>query len=176
MLERFRSLVIAVSLIVVMAGLAAFFLTQMGGGSKLFGEKQGSLSPTDFETLAYTPDKAGYLLCSPSLCKNAEADGNSELFDISARRLTQLVADFADQMPTVKTIKVDLANSQFDFTERLPGQSYPSVVSVRVVKTGQLSSAMAIYSYQPVGKSTSKDHEERVERWIHQLRSRLEKP
>ncbi|TNE62266.1 MAG: hypothetical protein EP335_13285 [Alphaproteobacteria bacterium] len=174
MLEKFRSLAMGASLIVVLLGLAAFFLVQIGGGDKLFGGGDGSLEPVNFETLAYSPSDTGYLLCSPDLCQKAEADGNSELFNIDAQKLRTVVADYADHMPTVNTFRFDLITNQFDFTERLPGESYPSVVSVRITETTPLSSALAIYSYQPVGKSTSADHQERVERWIRLIRTRLE--
>lgn len=173
MLERIRSLVVGLSLVVVAAGLAIYFLVQIGGGDSLFGSKDGNLQSTDFVTLSYAPEQNGYLLCNADLCRNATADGNGEIFLRPVSDLRKAVADLADSLPTVKTLKFDLVNNQFEFSERLPGQTFPAVVSVRIDEAAPYTSTLSIYSYQPVGDSTPADHRDRVIRWIQMLKTSL---
>ncbi len=173
MLDKLRSLTVGLSLLVVVAGIAVYLFVQMGGGDRLFGEGDGNLPPVVFEDLAYKPVDVGYLMCPASVCPAAEADAEAELFQVGASELRRTVADFADDLPTIRTFRFDLVTSQFDFTERLPGQGFPAVITVKVLDDTPYSSKLVLYSRQPVGESTSMDHQERLERWVRTIRSRL---
>lgn len=173
MLEKFRSLAIGLCLIVIIFGLGAYVMVQTGGGEKLFGGSSGELPPVEFETLAYQGDEAGYLLCPDDLCQAANANGPAISFPVDAQKLRLAIADFSDNMPTIKLFRFDPAANQFDFTERLPGESLPAVLTVRVLPGDNYSSALAIYSRKPVGESEEGEHEKRVSRWVRLLNSRL---
>lgn len=166
MIERFRSVVVGLSLIVIVALVALYLVVQIGGGDDLFGGREGNLPETDFSTLDYDADDVGYLLCPQELCEQAVPDGTSPVFDVDAGQLRQLFADFADANPTVRTFRFNLPASQFDFTERLPGRTFPAVVTVKIVPVDTYSSTLAVYSRQPVGDSSKEDHTDRVNRWL----------
>ena len=169
MLDRFRSIVVGLSVIVLVALISLYLVVQIGGGEDIFGESEGSLQPVDFALLDYSPDDSGYLLCPEAACGQAVPDGVSPLFLVDQGRLRQLFVDFADANPTVNTFRFDLRTSQFDFTEKMPGQPFPAVVTVKIIKVDDYSSTAAIYSRQPVGGSDKSDHMERVTRWLRVL-------
>lgn len=169
MLDRFRSLAVGLSLIVLVGLLGLYFIVQMGGGEDIFGGREGNLPPVDFGQLDYSPEDNGYLLCPPEACGSAVADGVSPEFPVDAGQLRQLLADFADSNPTIDTFRFDLSANQFDFTERLPGQTFPAVVTIKVIAVDTYSSTIAVYSRQPVGSSAKSDHSDRVTRWLRVL-------
>jgi len=166
MLDRFRSLVVGLSLIVVVALIGLYLFVQVGGGEDIFGDSEGSLPSVDFEQLVYNADDNGYLMCPPELCEEAVPDAPSPVFTVSESRLRQMFVAYADDNPTVDTFRFDLMANQFDFTERLPGQTFPAVMTVKIVRVDAYSSTAAIYSRQPVGSSSKSDHAERVSRWL----------
>lgn len=169
MIDRFRSLVVGLSLIVLMGLVALYLIVQIGGGEDIFGEADGSLPAIDFATLDYSTEDNGFLLCQPSLCANAVPDGPGPVFQMDAGRLRQQFADLADSNPTIKTFRFNLPANQFDFTERLPGQTFPAVITVKVIEMDAYTSTVALYSRQPVGDSKKQDHADRVARWIKLL-------
>jgi len=169
MLEKIRSYLLLISFIVIAGGLMLYMYVLAKGDSSMFGGSSGTLEATDFQTLTFTAGDKGYLLCDADLCSNAEADGNAEPFNIGAVSLRQILADYTDAMPTVRTHNFDFRKSQFDFVERLPGETYPTVISVQVLPVTALSSKLVFYSYKPIGKSTAEDHHERAERWLGAL-------
>ncbi len=169
MLDRFRSLIIGLSLIVIVGLLAVYFIVQLGGGEDIFGGREGSLPPVEFTSLDYSPDDVGYLMCPPEACGSAVADSVSPVFPVDAGQLRQLLADFADSNPTIETFRFNLPDNQFDFTERLPGQTFPAVVTIKVIEVDAYNSTIAVYSRQPVGRSAKPDHGDRVTRWLRVL-------
>ncbi|NVJ69740.1 MAG: hypothetical protein HWE08_05265 [Alphaproteobacteria bacterium] len=173
MLEKFRSLAIGLCLLAIAAGLAAYFMVQMGSGEKLFGGGSGTLPPVEFESLTYDGTEPGYLLCPDDLCTTATANGPAPRFEVNARTLRLALADYTDNMPTIRTFRFDPAANQFDFTERLPGESFPAVLTVRILDKGPYASELVIYSRKPVGDNEPGEHEKRVNRWINLLTSRL---
>ncbi|NVJ99465.1 MAG: hypothetical protein HWE25_15035 [Alphaproteobacteria bacterium] len=173
MLEKFRSLAIGLCLIVILAGLGAYFMVQLGGGENIFGGKSGDLPPVEFETLTFESGDAGYLLCSQETCPAAIANGPSARFPVSAQKLRLAVADYADAMPTARTFRFDPIQNQFDFTERQPGQALPTVVTVKIQELNAYESALAIYSRKPVGDDSAEDNEKLVNRWISVLMSQI---
>lgn len=173
MLERFRSAAIGLCLLVILGGLMAYFIVQSGGGEKLFGGGDGTLPPTDFTVLAEDGTSGAYLLCPEDLCTNALTNGPAAQFPVSAATLRQTVADYADSMPTIRTYRFDPISGQFDFTERLPGQSLPAVITVKVLPDSNYSSRLVIYSRKPLGDNQDGEHQERVERWLRIISDRL---
>lgn len=169
MLERFRSVIIGFSLIVLVGLLALYFIVQMGDGEGVFGSKEGSLPPVDFSTLTYVPEDIGYLLCAPGTCGAATPDSISPTFPVDAGQLRQIFVDFADSNPTIQTFRFDLVENQFDFTERLPGNTFPAVITVKIQSVDAYNSTMSLYSRQPVGRSANSDHSDRVGRWLQVL-------
>lgn len=169
MLDRFRSLIIGLSLIVIVGLLAVYFIVQLGGGEDIFGGREGSLPPVEFTALDYSPDDVGYLMCPPDACGSAVADGVSPVFPVDAGQLRQLLVDFADSNPTIETFRFNLPDNQFDFTERLPGQTFPAVVTIKVIAVDAYNSTIAVFSRQPVGRSAKSDHGDRVTRWLRVL-------
>lgn len=170
MLDKFRSFIIGLSLLVVLALVGLYFIVVIGSGEDVFGDKDGSLPKVDFGTLIYNADQNGYLACSPDYCPNAVADSPAALFEMSAPTLRQFMVDFADAQPMVDIFRFDLPTNQFDFTERLPGQTFPAVVTVKIIGTDPYSSTALLYSRQPVGDSEKSDHADRVARWQLMLR------
>lgn len=171
MIERFRSVVVGLSMVVLLGLIGLYLYVQIGGGEEIFGENGGSLPSINFSSLAYTGDDTGYLMCSTDLCENAVPDAPSPVFQMDASALRQLFVDFSDSNPTVKTFRFDLAGNQFDFTERLPGETFPAVITVKIVALDTYTSTAAIYSRQPIGDSTRSDHAERVARWLRILKT-----
>jgi len=174
MLEKFRSYLLLISFIVIALGLMLYVYILAKGEGDMFGG-EGTLEPTSFETLTYTVEDSGYLLCDASLCSQADADGNAEPFSVDAGRLRQVVADYSDSMPTVRVHNFDFRKSQYDFLERLPGETFPAVVSVRILPVTAYSSKLAFYSYKPVGSASAESHQERAERWLSQLHNLADK-
>ena len=176
MIEKLRSYLLMLSFIVIMGGLMLYmYVLASGDGGSLFGDGEGTLQPTNFETLAYNIGDNGYLLCDADLCANASADGSAEIFTISASQLVQLVADHSDVTPTVDTHNFDFRKNQFDFLERLPGETFPTVITVRVLPVNAFSSKMAIYSHKPVGSNSRETNQERTERWVSLLQERADR-
>ena len=173
MLEKFRSAVIGASMIVVLLGVAAYLFVSMGGGSKLFGDGGGSLDPVDFAAMSYDTPDTGFLLCDLELCGNAIPDGSSAAFTATESALRLALIDFTEEMPTIRTLNLDIINNQFEFAERLPGTQYPAVISAKIYGAADGSSRLALYSYQPVGDSTEQDHEDRITRWLRMIEARL---
>lgn len=173
MLTKIRSLLLGLSLFTVAGLLALYLYVQMGKGETIFGGGEGTLPPTNFETLVHPNDHAGYLLCPADLCSQAQTDGPAPTFNVNANILRQTIVDFADSMPTIRTHRFDIRNSQFDFLERLPGEHIPTVVSVRILPDTAYTSKLAIYSYKPVGKVGKEGHAERTERWLQLINSHL---
>jgi len=173
MFEKVRSAIIGISLIVVMVGIGAYVMVQMGSGESLFGGRGGSLPPVEFKALERPYDEASFLLCDKEMCANAATDGPAPRFEVDAQTLRLALIDFADNMPTVNTFRFDPVANQFDFTERLPGESLPSVITVRIIDVDGYSSKVAVYSRTPVGDSNAASHEERVTRWLRMIESRL---
>ena len=171
MLDRFRSLVVGLSLIVVIGLLSLYFIVQLGGGEDVFGGSDGNLPPVDFTSLDYSPEDNGYLLCPPEACGAAIADQVAPVFRVDAGQLRQLFVDFADSNPTISTFRFNLVTNQFDFTERLPGQTFPAVITVKIIPVDAYTATAAIYSRQPVGSSDKEDHTDRVSRWLRVLLS-----
>lgn len=169
MLDRFRSLIIGLSLIVIVGLLALYFIVQIGGGEDVFGGREGSLPPVNFATLDYEPEDNGYLICAPGACGVATADSVSPTFPVDAGQLRQIFADFADSNPTIQTFRFDLVENQFDFTERLPGNTFPAVITVKIQPVDSYNSTISLYSRQPVGSSSKSDHSDRVGRWLRVL-------
>lgn len=173
MLEKFRSLAIGLCLFVIVIGLAVYFTVQIGGGGSIFGDEGGTLETVEFETLAFQGDETGYLLCPDTLCQAALTNGPAVRFEVDAGTLRLALADYVDNMPTIRTYGFDPIKNQFDFLERLPGESVPAVITVRVIDIDSYSSALAIYSRKPIGDSKPGEHEKRVNRWLNILASRL---
>ncbi len=172
MLDKFRSVLIGVSLFVI-AALGGFYLyVQAGGGESLLGSKEGTLVATDFSTLEYPNNYNGYLLCSNDDCPVANSDDNSPVFDLNVSGLRQLIADYADSYKAIKTRSFDFRINQFEFTEKLPGQTFPTVISVKIVQETPYTSKLIIYAYKPVGSSAKNAQKETVERWISLLQTK----
>jgi len=169
MLDKLRSYLLILCGIVMALGLGLYVYVLSKGDGDAFGGSQGSLPPTAFESLTYAAGDEGYLLCSPSICNSADADGNSERFQIDATSLRRLVADFTDADPSIKTQNFDFRISQFEFLERMPGQPFPSVISIRIVPDTAYSSQLIFYSYKPVGDSVDGEHRSRATRWLSAL-------
>ncbi|MEX0297531.1 MAG: hypothetical protein AB3N28_00575 [Kordiimonas sp.] len=173
MFEKIRSLLLGLSLITVAGLLALYLYVQMGKGEAIFGGGEGTLPPTNFAELTHPNDNEGYLLCSTDLCTKAEPDGPSPIFDVDATTLRQAIVDFTEDMPTIRTHRFDIRNSQFDFLERLPGEHLPTVISVRVLPDTAYTSKLAIYCTKPIGDIGKESHGERVDRWLRLINSRL---
>lgn len=173
MLDRFRSFIIGLSLLVIMALMAMYFIVAVGSGEEIFGDKDGTLPKVDFATLIYSPDFTGYLACDADRCPNSVADSPPPVFEIGAPALRQFLVDFADARPTVDVFRFDLPANQFDFTERLPGQTFPAVITVKIISIDAYRSTALLYSRQPVGDSDKQDHSDRVVRWLAMIRNQL---
>jgi len=174
MLEKIRSYLLMISFLVIAGGLMLYMYVLAKGDSGILGGKEGTLQPTDFASLSYSVGDTGYLMCSTPLCSVADPDANEELFNLDAGRLRQLVADYADSLPTVTVHSFDFRLSQFDFIERMPGKTFPTVISVRIIRDTDYSSKLAFYSYKPVGSSTANDHQQNAARWITDLHARAD--
>jgi len=171
MLEKFRTYLLMISFLVIAGGLMLYIYVLAKGDGEAFGGIKGTLQPTDFTSLTYAVGDSGYLMCSLSLCAAADADADAEPFNLSASKLRQILADYADTSPAVSIHDFDFRNNQYDFVERLPGQTFPNVISVRVIANTDYTSRLAYYSYRPVGSSDAEDHRQNAARWIAELHS-----
>lgn len=173
MLNKFRSLLLGLSMITIAGLLALYLYVQMGKGEAIFGGSEGTLPPTNFTELQHPIGETGYLLCSAELCSKAEPDGPAPMFDVDATILRQAIVDFTDDMPTIRTHRFDIRNNQFDFLERLPGEHMPTVISVRIIPDTAYTSKIAIYVTKPIGNIGREPHSARAERWVRLITSRL---
>ena len=176
MLEKIRSILVGLSLIVIASLLGLYLYVQMGKGEAIFGSKDSSLPPTNFEELTLNEPGSGYLLCPKSLCAKATTDGPAPVFSVSALELRAFIANYRDSLPTVTTHHINMRTSQFDFLERLPGQHLPALVSLRIIPGTQYNSQLAIFSNVPLGNAGDETDQERVERWVRQITRYLAKP
>jgi len=173
MIEKIRSYLLTISFIVIAGGLMLYmYILASGDGSSLFGDKEGTLQATNFEALVYQSDDKGHLRCDADMCTKANADAGAEIFNVGAGKLRQIVADHSDDAPLVETYNFDFRKNQFDFLERLPGETFPTVISVRISPVNAFSSKMALYVYKPVGSNSRETMEEKAERWISLLQQR----
>ncbi|PCI62580.1 MAG: hypothetical protein COB37_06715 [Kordiimonadales bacterium] len=171
MLDKVRSYLMVISFVVI-AGLLGFYLYVLAKGDDLpFGSKKGDLQPAKFETTEYQFGDEGFLLCPAVLCKSADPDGDAEIFNISASKLRQVIADYSDHNPSVELHNFDFGKNQFEFLERSPGETFPTVVSIRVLQDANLpnSSAVAVFIKKPVGSRIKEKHAARADRWLAQL-------
>ncbi len=175
MFDKIRSLLLGLSLITVAGLLALYLYVQMGKGEAIFGGGEGTLPPTNFAELTHPNGVDGYLLCSEDLCTKAEPDGPSPVFEVDATTLRQAIVDFTEDMPTIRTHRFDIRNSQFDFLERLPGEHLPTVISVRILSDTAYTSKLAIYCTKPIGDIGKEGHGDRIDRWLRLINSRLSK-
>lgn len=171
MLDKIRSALIGISLFVILALGGLYMYVQIKGGESFFGNNDGTLEATDFQTLVHPNDHNGFLVCSPDICPKAEIDEIPETFQISASKLRQLVADFTDNYSNINTLSFNFGTNQFEFTEKLPGKPFPTVISVKINELTPYSSQLIIYAYKPVGDSSRQQNRETVERWISLLRT-----
>lgn len=169
MLNKIRSLLLGLSLITIAGLLALYLYVQMGKGEAIFGGGEGTLPPTNFSALAHPNEQDGYLLCDESLCRGSNADGPAATFTVDATKLRQAVVDFTDGMPTIRTHDFDIRNNQFEFLERLPGDSLPTVISMRIISDTAYNSKIALYIFKPIGSIGREAHAERADRWIRQI-------
>jgi len=172
MIEKIRSYLLMLSFIVIAGGLMLYMYVLASGDNSLFGDSDGNLQPVDFETLAYAIGDDGHLLCDAGFCGQASADGGAEIFNIGASRLRQLIADFSDNQPTIETHNFNFAKNQFDFLERLPGETFPTVIAVRIEPINAFSSNLMLFAYKPVGSNSRESNQQRAERWMANLQDR----
>ena len=85
-----------------------------------------------------------------------------------------MIADFSDIQPSVETHNFDFTKNQFDFLERLPGETFPTVIAVRIVPINTFSSKLAMYVYKPVGSNSRESNQQRAERWAANLLERAD--
>lgn len=166
MLDKIRSALIGVSLFVILALGGLYMYVQVKGGGSFFTSEEGTLEATNFATLIHPNDYEGFLVCTPDICPKAEIDEIPETFQLSPAKLRQLVADFTDSYHNINTLSFNFATNQFEFTEKLPGQPFPTVISVKIVEVTPYSSQLVIYAYKPVGSSSHEKNRNTVERWI----------
>lgn len=171
MLERARTWLIGLSLVIVFAGLGYVFF----GGGETPGGNAGLLEPTNFQTLTHGPDSeiTGFLLCASSLCEKSIIDGPAPTYTTSPSKVMAAIGEYADTIPFIRTHTVDLGQFQLEFLERLPSEISPSVVVVRLTQTSLGQTVVNLYSYKPLGDSERSDHEDRVQRWVKALDDRL---
>ncbi|MBL4790402.1 MAG: hypothetical protein JKY60_15635 [Kordiimonadaceae bacterium] len=171
MLEKVRSYLMLISFVVI-AGLLGFYLYVLAKGDDLpFGSKKGALQPASFETINYKLGDDGFLLCPITLCKIADPDGDAEVFNLTPGKLRQVIADYSDYNPSVTLHNFDFGKNQFDFLERSPGETFPTVIAVRILNVAgtPYSSALAIFVSKPVGSRLKEKHAARADRWLAQL-------
>jgi len=180
MLDKFRSFALGASIIIIILGIGAYLMIRMNGGESLLGAREGSLPAVNFSALDYTADQPGYLMCDPAVCPSATPDEAGVAFTVSRQKLRRTLVSFTDNTPTIRTLRMDIIHNQFDFTERLPGESFPSVIAVRILGTPAGDKAetasLALYSYSPMGSVTSPDHKARLQRWVRMIKARLNSP
>lgn len=174
MLDKLRNYLLMISFIVIAGGLMLYVYVLAKGEGGMFGGQQGTLEPVSFEALTHAPGNGGYLLCDQSMCTEAEADRNAEIFNVDGARVRAAIADYADNMPTIRLHNYDFRKNQFDYLERLPGDTYPAVISIRVLDGDRYSSKLAIFSNKPVGNNVSEENAERVARWLAELHRRTD--
>lgn len=165
LLDIIRYIAIALSVVVVIAGMALLFMSPAQLGS-LFGEVE--LENINFDTLERTSNKNSYLLCSPEQCPYANADGPAPTFNVPPERLRTILLDFADKNPNIQTFpdRMNLELQQFDFIERTPAMRFPDLITVRIYPTDDGGSSIAIYSRSAYGQSDFNANQNRVTRWI----------
>ncbi|MBL4838041.1 MAG: hypothetical protein JKY34_10730 [Kordiimonadaceae bacterium] len=173
MLEKIRSILVGLSLIVIAGLLGLYMYVQMGKGSDIFGSQAGALPATNFDTLAHPSSDTGFLLCPDDLCVAAETDGPAATFNVNATALRQALFDFRDSLPTVRNHHVNIRLNQFGFLERLPGEHLPALVSIRILPDTNYTSKIAIYSIMPLGDAGRETDQERVERWVRQITAQV---
>ena len=173
MLERIRGYIFWICGGVVLLGAIGYIFALTGSGTGFFGDSEGTLAPTDFSTLSFQVGENGYLLCDTLICPNATANSSPANFPGDLRAIRLMIADFADDNPSIRLRSFNPASNQFEFIERSPGRPLPAVISVKLFEAPNITTNLAIYSYQPVGNSSADDHKKRVERWLKLLSNRF---
>ncbi len=173
MLDQIRGYIFWICGGVVLIGVIAYIFAITGSGTSFFGDSNGTLEPTNFKALNFSLSENGYLLCSKDICPNAKANGQLANFPGDIRRLRLILADFADDNPTIRFRSFNPVTNQFEFSERSPGHPLPAVISIKLIEVANKKTEMAIYTYQPIGDSSLDDHKNRINRWLRLISNRL---
>lgn len=173
MIDRIRRYIFWICGGVILFGALGYIFVLTGSGSSFFGDSEGTLKPTDFNSLSFTSSDNGYLLCDQSLCRSAEASAPMANLPANLRSVRLNLADFADDSPTIRFRSFDPVSNQFEFTERSPGRPLPAIISIKLIEGPNQTTNLAIYSYQPIGRSNKDDHKRRIERWLKIIGNRL---
>ncbi len=163
-LDKARSYSLTVSLLIVGAGVLAWFYITSSGGEALKGAHSGSLQVINFQTLKPKPD--GYMVCTANACLDGAMNAQAKNYPVSRSKLSQALFNYTDNNPNIKTFRTDLKAWQFDLTENIPSEKFPHVITVQFISLSPSQSSLNIYSRSELTSSNAELHKERVERWL----------
>ncbi len=175
-LDKVRSNAIAISLIVMVAGMAAMFFFMTESGRNFLGDKtgEGSLAEVDFPTMTLLGNGQEYLICSAQICQAAKAHAKPIIFDVDASTLMQAFADYSDDQSSIRTRKLNLGARQIDFLITSPNMDFPDAVTMRFINTKNGASMVLVYSRSLVGSGSSASiHAARIDSWIEAVQLAL---
>ncbi len=170
-IEKIRSYILTISLLIVGFGVVAWFYVSGSNSASLKGLHSGNLQVIKFEALV--PDQGGYFMCAPGFCVEGTENIQSKTYMVSRAKLSQALFSYTDNNTAINIFRRDLTTWQFDFTERVSNEKFPHVVTVQLVMLSPSKSSLNIYSRSELGSSKPKIHKERVERWLRYVESSL---
>ena len=170
-IEKIRSYILTISLLIVGFGVVAWFYVSGGNGDAIKGLHSGSLQVIKFEALV--PERDGYFMCAPGFCAEGTEGIQSKTYKVSRAKLSQALFSYTDNSAAINIFRRDLGAWQFDFTERVSNEKFPHVVTVQLVMLSPSESSLNIYSRSELGSSKSEIHKDRVERWLRYIESSL---
>lgn len=163
-MDGFIIVVIAVSVIVVAAGLGMVFFSEELTEQGLFGE--GDLVFVDFDNLSVEPGERHFLACPEYYCENAVPDEIVPVFPVHATELRNRLTTFVDSQTNVSLKQMDLADLDFIFLAYIGSQPFPDVVYVKLYDLGGKRSTAAIYSVTVKGEDGVGRNRQRVQNWL----------
>lgn len=185
MFEKIAKYSIALSILVIIAGSGLYFYIQSKNGSSFI---EGSYAPVDFTDIDHRPADDAYLFCDSDLCQKATADAPYVILDGDFKDAISAIRRLTASPSRYTLLAFDIPNTQFDLGEPIAGRPYYGVVSVRLLEddqgmtptTGRADKTIpkqrtkiAVYAFQPLGKSAKADHAERANNIITDIKAAL---
>jgi uncharacterized protein (DUF1499 family) len=162
----FRSILLSVIAVIIIAILTAFFLAGPERIWGLFGPPD--LGPVNFETLKRRTSPNDALACPPQLC-TAKSDIAPPVFAVSAPELAQAFAKAIATEPLVEKVASDDTGFTARYVQRTKIMRFPDTINVFFIDLGEGRSTIALYSRSQLGESDFGVNRARIQRWLDKL-------
>jgi uncharacterized protein (DUF1499 family) len=171
---------VALSLLLALAVLVGWYATTTQEESLLavlyetvFGSPD--LGPVDFETFQRGARPNTALACPPDFCRNAKADFDPGVFQVSDDVLRERFTSFALGQPRVVPVYRHAQPglpTQDRYVQRSERLAFPDTIDIRFIALTDTTSTLAIYSRSQIGYSDMGVNLARIRSWTEGARGK----